>query len=309
MANNGDRFGQLAQNIRSRFNFSGGSGDLFSKGLKRVNKAASKGWSDYTGKTAAAKAERTAYKQMEEQERYARHGIQWRVEDATKAGIHPLYAIGAQTPSYSPVSMDMPATSDVRSLLDLGQGLSSFSKLTSSREREIQSLQLRAAQLDVQDKELDVRRKASELALFNSPGRPPSYDPGSTSSQPIAGQSSVNGLISEKPMERSPSYPGSPHQEPGSKVFQGFARTSTGWMPIPSKDIKESIEDQVVPELVTGARMYFGPNFKPDPPAGVQVPRGHKLVWNPVMFEYQLKKLDTFDRQKDNWKKLYNLMK
>lgn len=37
------------------------------------------------------------------QREFAEQGIQKRVEDAKKAGIHPLYAIGAQTPSVSPV--------------------------------------------------------------------------------------------------------------------------------------------------------------------------------------------------------------
>lgn len=34
---------------------------------------------------------------------FAQQGIQWRVADAEKAGVHPLYAIGANIPTYSPV--------------------------------------------------------------------------------------------------------------------------------------------------------------------------------------------------------------
>lgn len=37
------------------------------------------------------------------QREFAEQGIQKRVEDAKKAGIHPLYAMGANTPSVSPV--------------------------------------------------------------------------------------------------------------------------------------------------------------------------------------------------------------
>lgn len=36
------------------------------------------------------------------QKEFAQNGITWRVEDAKRAGIHPLYAIGANTPTYSP---------------------------------------------------------------------------------------------------------------------------------------------------------------------------------------------------------------
>ena len=41
-------------------------------------------------------------KQAELQREFAQKGVQWRVEDAKKAGLHPLYAIGAQGASFSP---------------------------------------------------------------------------------------------------------------------------------------------------------------------------------------------------------------
>lgn len=37
------------------------------------------------------------------QKKFAQNGIQWRAADARKAGIHPLAALGASTPSYTPV--------------------------------------------------------------------------------------------------------------------------------------------------------------------------------------------------------------
>ncbi|AXH77176.1 MAG: DNA pilot protein [Microviridae sp.] len=49
-----------------------------------------------------------ARKQIEYQKEYAQNGIQWRVADAKKAGIHPLYALGANTPTYTPVDMSQP---------------------------------------------------------------------------------------------------------------------------------------------------------------------------------------------------------
>lgn len=49
-------------------------------------------------------------KQMDMQKQFAQKGIQWRVADATKAGLHPLAALGANTASFSPVSVgDMSA--------------------------------------------------------------------------------------------------------------------------------------------------------------------------------------------------------
>lgn len=49
--------------------------------------------------------EKIAERQISEQEEFAREGISWRVADAKKAGVHPLFALGAQLPSFNPVSV------------------------------------------------------------------------------------------------------------------------------------------------------------------------------------------------------------
>jgi len=50
---------------------------------------------------------RSASKQVRFQKQFAKRGVQWRVADAKKAGIHPLYALGANLPQYSPVHNPM----------------------------------------------------------------------------------------------------------------------------------------------------------------------------------------------------------
>lgn len=50
-------------------------------------------------------SKRAAQQQAHFQEEFAKKGIRWRVRDAIKAGIHPLAALGANTISYSPVSV------------------------------------------------------------------------------------------------------------------------------------------------------------------------------------------------------------
>lgn len=47
----------------------------------------------------------SAKDQYKAQKEFAQHGIRWKVNDALKAGVHPLYALGANTVSYSPVSV------------------------------------------------------------------------------------------------------------------------------------------------------------------------------------------------------------
>ena len=57
---------------------------------------------------SARKAEKAQHiatdKNIRLQKEFAKNGIQWKVADAKAAGIHPLYALGANTMSFSPVS-------------------------------------------------------------------------------------------------------------------------------------------------------------------------------------------------------------
>jgi hypothetical protein len=57
--------------------------------------------------TANQNAQNVAY-----QKEFAQKGVQWKVEDAKKAGLHPLYALGANTTSFSPVPVTGSATGD-----------------------------------------------------------------------------------------------------------------------------------------------------------------------------------------------------
>lgn len=49
-----------------------------------------------------AATEKANAQNLAAQKEFAQQGIRWRVEDAERSGIHPLYALGAQTPSFSP---------------------------------------------------------------------------------------------------------------------------------------------------------------------------------------------------------------
>ena len=51
-----------------------------------------------------ASDQKTAKKNIKYQREFAQKGIGWRVQDAKESGIHPLYAIGANTASFQPVS-------------------------------------------------------------------------------------------------------------------------------------------------------------------------------------------------------------
>lgn len=88
--------------------------------------------------------------QADLQKKFAKNAIQWKVQDAKKAGIHPLYALGANTVSYQPVGVgdQMPSA-----MADMGQDISrAVEAVQSGPERAsakiLTGLQLERAQLE-----------------------------------------------------------------------------------------------------------------------------------------------------------------
>ena len=88
------------------------------------------------------------------QREFAQNSIQWRVQDAQKAGIHPLYALGASTLSASPSFVG-------NQPIDFG---SSFSAMTAnpSYNKELQSQTLAKNELELKNLELQNARLAAE---------------------------------------------------------------------------------------------------------------------------------------------------
>lgn len=50
--------------------------------------------------------QKTVYDQMAQAREFAQNSIQWRVQDAQRAGVHPLFALGAPAMSSFPVTME-----------------------------------------------------------------------------------------------------------------------------------------------------------------------------------------------------------
>lgn len=120
-------------------------------------------------------AQEREYKRQKE---FAQNGIQWKVADAKKAGLHPLYAIGAQGASYSPQS----TVGTDFGLGDIGQGLTDFaSRYKSPKERAhdqwynktTQLLQIRNQEL--QNDYIQQQIKESEARIAQQPGNPVSF--------------------------------------------------------------------------------------------------------------------------------------
>lgn len=97
-----------------------------------------------------------AQAQMAYQKELAQNQIQWRVEDAKKAGLHPLAALGISSASYSPVSANFQAP-DYSFISDMGQNLNrAIMQGKTARERE--QAQARQDEID----SINLRRARAE---------------------------------------------------------------------------------------------------------------------------------------------------
>ena len=101
-------------------------------------------------------------KEIEMQKKFAKNGIQWKVEDAKKAGIHPLYALGANTMSYSPVGVG----DSFGWLSDMGQNIDRAREAASGRESRGITAALEKLSLEKAGLENDLLR--SEIRKNNA---------------------------------------------------------------------------------------------------------------------------------------------
>lgn len=221
--------------------------------------------------------------QIDAQKEFAQAGIRWKVADAKAAGIHPIYALGASTPSFSPVSANFAAdTSLPNAMAAAGQDIGRAVNATRTQTERVDAFSkaARALQLENMSLQNDVLRTeiASKTGRLVQSANPPM--PGSSYLVPGQTQS---GVIKEKPMERIAPDASRPSQEPGAKTDTGHLRTSGGLFPVPSTDAKEAIEDNWYQETAHFIRNNLLPMISPkfnEPPH--KPDKGKAWVYDPV---------------------------
>lgn len=213
------------------------------------------------------------------QREFAQHGIRWRVEDAKAAGVHPLFALGAQVSPASPIYMD--GGGDRGTWSGFGQDISrAIDAGRTAGERaatKLDELQLERAQLE---NELLRSRIARENSAQQGPAMPGSVE----GIAPIV-------PVEQVPLARVAADPGRPSKEAGFIPDYTYARTPTGLAIVPGKDVKERIEDMNVQEWLWAIRNNIIPHIDssrhyPDhklyPP-----PAGHVWKWHHASGEFR----------------------
>ena len=98
------------------------------------------------------------------QREFAQQGIRWRVEDAKRAGINPLAALGANIPTGQPVVV---GTDFGSTMGKMGQDISrAVSSGLTRYEREMQDLRKKALEVEIEGQQI---RNRNDLRAGNPP--------------------------------------------------------------------------------------------------------------------------------------------
>lgn len=253
---------------------------------------------------AAAAAERQ--KDRELQWDFAHHGLKWKVQDAKEAGLHPLYALGGSTPTYTPVSANFAAdTSLPNAMASAGQDIGRAINATRSSTERNNAFNETVQKLSVEKMGLENDLLRSQIARTSGAQSNPPMPIGDR--YLIPGQSGSGVLVQDEPQKRVNVDPAAPWSEPGAVSDIGPVRTSQGLTLAPSKDVKERIEDSpyewthfwrnmVLPTFSNEAQQRLTAGFpKPAP--------GHYWKYIPMKGEYQQVPYDEswYSRLRRNW--------
>ena len=216
---------------------------------------------------------------------FAQNSVQWRVNDARAAGIHPLHALGSPLVQPSPTSVGGGRLGDAIS--QVGQDISRAREATATRrEREAERVrQIYAAKAaerqearederhrsEMRLRELEARLLLADLARKTQPGTPPAR-PGS-----VAGENSprrVEAVVVE------PNYVDSSDgaRNQGAIADVQFQRRRGGALAVvPSRQAAERMSDMLPEQLDWFTRNRLIPGFGGAPPVPSPDPREFPL--------------------------------
>lgn len=220
---------------------------------------------------------RTAAANRQLSREFAQNQIQWRVQDARKAGVHPSVAMGI-----SPIGPATSSPSFQNELAHLGQGMSNATKARQTpAQRMAEELSLQKSRLENKLLETQIAGAAQALAR-NAPKPVPSHVSNSfPTADLVVGHRTVSSTrpsddpsarINIRPAEvvaaHSPAYHS---QEGGTHTSHAFVRIrnkfgQTGYSLVPSETAKERIEDDFLGGLAWHAANRFNPYINNAPP-------------------------------------------
>lgn len=241
------------------------------------------------GLLGKSSADKNAARNVKMQKEFAQNGIQWKVEDAKKAGISPIYALGAQTQSFSPISVGDPLSSGVAAAgQDIGRAINATETNTGRTTAFSQAVQ--ALQIDGMKLDNDIKRQEllSKIATRNATGVPPAM-PGLENTF-IAGQGNAEDPFKVQ-KQLNASEPGKPESEAGLSPELSWYKTKDGYVPQIPQNLGDAMEAE--PLNLSGGQWFLRnkvlPMFSPsafNPP--FKADSMHYWTFDPIFGQYKL---------------------
>lgn len=238
--------------------------------------------------------EKAAKQNIKLQKQFAQEGVQWKVADAEKAGVHPLYALGAQTHSFAPVSTG----SDFSNLGNVGQNLGRAIDAGSTASQRITHAQSRMAEAQITGLELDNDIKRAELnsklSTITNQVAPPVLP---TQSLVIDGQgNAVTDSGIDWRVRKSPpaTGPGSVEAGVSPEVSLYHAGTDSSGRPTYAPNIPQQLSESYESDTLGRWQWNFRNKIVPDiedhiPPALERYLKpGEEWRYNPMMGVWQI---------------------
>lgn len=257
---------------------------------------------------ANKQAEAQALRQEALQREFAQSGIQWKVKDAEKAGIHPLYALGANTISYSPQTVGS-TPADYSWVANAGQNIGRAIDATRSNPARGAALALTEIQLD--GARLDNELKRVQLASAIQTVRQAGAGPGLPNSSTVPALVGMPGQGDAPQIEQpnidlskkiSPTMRGQPHAEYGAIPEVVYSRTADGgYAPNIPQSLSESYESDDIGRWQWGWRNKYGPVGAGGTFAPPRMAIAHNREWyySPVRGAYYTRPVSKKARYKE----------
>lgn len=261
-----------------------------------------------------------ADRNIQMQREFAQNGIRWKVEDAKRAGIHPMYALGASGASFSPVSIGAQPVSGVADALasagqDIGRAVHATRTAQERRQAELDAFI--SAQVSAQEDRDRAKREearqdglyfiqaqrgsleneilALQLARLRQQGNPPMPAGGGSAGADyslvgngLSGglrltRDSVlpSGVVKVVPREVTSRQPGTPSQTAGSSPAFDAHQTAAGQVILPGQQLSEVLESMPGASFGLMAAEIGGRFFKGrDKPSDSLLPPGYRWEWS-----------------------------
>lgn len=235
------------------------------------------------------------------QKKMAQNQIQWRVADAKKAGIHPLYALGAAPMHYSAQAGESTYFRDMGQSIERARMANMDAqqrKAELARTAIADRMAMERHAVEMEGLRLENKLTASQIARANSAQLGPPAP--SLGRQPEAGP----GVI-PRPSEPIVGAVGNPARQPGVITDYQYFYNGDGTLGIvPSEEMKQRIEDNLPAEvgwfLRNNVETIFRPPRAPDP-RHYPLPAGYDhWEWDRVFQRFRPARRSSWRSQRGN---------